>query len=867
MAAGCVPFQRPDVLIVTAADGEDDAVRQVVDGIVEPWHEMQGPEGFPSTVWTATFESASGSPLRVALTRTADMGANRAAATVASFAALCKPQCLAMCGVCAGRPDWTSLGDVIIADRVYRYDTGETERRAADGESIFRADIMTYPMHGPWVDRARAFADAEPPAWVAERPRQGGVDAPWKIHVGPIATGSALVRDVTIWDRIGKHQRLVRGLDMEASSIGLAADFHDVCRMIVVKGVMDFGEPGRTQGFREFAARAAARVLIAFLRENLDSQSRGLNDVLASNVRDAPENLANPGTLLNARYAVVRFMDKAREQELAELETWCKESRVVGIRLFTGSAGSGKTRLFIEWTRRLRLRGWAAGFMRPTLNGDELTIISAARQPAFVVIDYAECHAEIRPFLATLMEMSAQRSEPLRVALVAREATESWTNLCDLLPALRDALAHRWPTQLRPVPVDSGMRNDLFMASAAEFNSRLGTSCEVPERDLSDERFGRILWIQMAALAAVCGGDVRADELLAETVAHEKRYWHARYMAHYEGDSLEELEFIRAASRVVAALTLRGETPVENATSVSHAVDGPADVTFVDFLHELYAVRESGESIGVLRGLEPDLLGEALVTEVLRSPWVPEYLERALAGATRGQLAHAFIVLGRVELRHDPMAQEWAEVFLKADVDARALAALDAIRALGKETSGATLATTLIEALDREGTLELAKRIYEDSTTHGEGGATLAGIMAWAGRKVLRSKRRWFLRRQERIRLGKIANNLSVDLSNTGSWQEALEVSKLAIKQFRKLAKTDAETFLPELAGSLSNHGNMYAFADLHEASLAPAREAVAIYRRLSEGDFDRFAPGLAMSLNNLSVKLNGVGRLGGALV
>jgi nucleoside phosphorylase len=34
-------------------------------------------------------------------------------------------QCLAMCAVCAGRPEWTSLGDVIIADRVYRYDVGE----------------------------------------------------------------------------------------------------------------------------------------------------------------------------------------------------------------------------------------------------------------------------------------------------------------------------------------------------------------------------------------------------------------------------------------------------------------------------------------------------------------------------------------------------------------------------------------------------------------------------------------------------------------------------------------------------------------------------------------------------------------------
>ena len=35
-----------DVLIITAALGEDDAVREVEDGGLGPWEETPGPEGY-----------------------------------------------------------------------------------------------------------------------------------------------------------------------------------------------------------------------------------------------------------------------------------------------------------------------------------------------------------------------------------------------------------------------------------------------------------------------------------------------------------------------------------------------------------------------------------------------------------------------------------------------------------------------------------------------------------------------------------------------------------------------------------------------------------------------------------------------------
>ena len=92
---------------------------------------------------------------------------------------------------------------------------------------------------------------------------------PWRIRVGPLGTGSNLVRDAGIWDRLGQTQRHILGLDMEGSVIGFTAHVQNVPSFIVAKGVMDYAEPGRGQGFRAFAARAAAEVLLGFLRRHL----------------------------------------------------------------------------------------------------------------------------------------------------------------------------------------------------------------------------------------------------------------------------------------------------------------------------------------------------------------------------------------------------------------------------------------------------------------------------------------------------------------------------------------------------------------------------------------------------------------------
>jgi len=264
-----------DVLIITAAKDEDTAIRAVSEGLAEPWSKCEDvPRGYLYDLWQCSVARGDKKPpIRVILAPTPAQREHATAAVASVLISHFHPFCVAMSGVCAGRPGEVNLGDVIIADKVWKYDAGAMVRQPGATEAEHYPEIETYqlPMH--WKAKAESFACTLPAdaanVW-GERPRPGD-GKPWRMHVGGIATGKDLVRDPTYWERLAKTQnRKILGIDMEGSAIGWIAEFFDVRRKIIVKGAMDHADPSKTDKCRLFAARAAAEVLVQFLRAHLD---------------------------------------------------------------------------------------------------------------------------------------------------------------------------------------------------------------------------------------------------------------------------------------------------------------------------------------------------------------------------------------------------------------------------------------------------------------------------------------------------------------------------------------------------------------------------------------------------------------------
>ena len=321
-----------DVLVVTALPEEFEAARQVAssENTKNPgvlfWEEMDRDTAEPYILGDYL---AGGASMRIALARPDRMGGTPTAFLATSLVKTLSPKCLAMCGVCAGNPADTALGDIIIAEMTYQYDEGKRNSDSFEGDhrqTLLRnpawlrilQDLAPdgLPSHGVASKRDSVF-------WVLEQLYAGRAPRkhpalkryfqseswkkcvqslqtkglirlsnrgfaitdkgrkfvgkslaedfappkklPFAIKVGPIASGNAVVKDGLTWD-------LLRRLGVR-SVIGLemeAATIGSRARMssidwVVVKGVMDHADPNKDDRYKQFAARASAEVLFRFL--------------------------------------------------------------------------------------------------------------------------------------------------------------------------------------------------------------------------------------------------------------------------------------------------------------------------------------------------------------------------------------------------------------------------------------------------------------------------------------------------------------------------------------------------------------------------------------------------------------------------
>jgi nucleoside phosphorylase len=311
-----------DVLVIAALKEEYEAARAAVG--VAQWSDHGAGSAEP-------YATASHAGLSIALARPTQMGGRGISAITTTLVNDLQPTCLAMCGVCAGKPGDTAPGDVIVASPAYEWDEGKLVGQA------FRADHQQFPQDIRWLRAAQDFdpttlpthgvaTDEEAAVWFLERLHRGQnprkhaardrylpgaawrdqlarleadglirwqngelvltgagrdhiqrvlyLDAgperlPYQVVAGPMASGSAVVSDPEVWDRLEINQRKILALEMEAATIATVAHERQVPHWLVAKGVMDHADFAKDDRFKAFAARASADVLFALLTQLL----------------------------------------------------------------------------------------------------------------------------------------------------------------------------------------------------------------------------------------------------------------------------------------------------------------------------------------------------------------------------------------------------------------------------------------------------------------------------------------------------------------------------------------------------------------------------------------------------------------------
>lgn len=257
----CPPKHQIDVAIVCALESpEYDQV------IALDWN-WSPPRPLDDITFIQEGYFFSGSKkITVCATHTSRMGMVSTALKTASLINLLRPKVVGMCGICAGVRSKTEMGDVLFADPAWDFQSG---KRVKDSENTsfsiaphqIQADAsirshveQLRSQRSEFIQMASDFKDA---------PRIP------KLHIGPVASGSAVLADGEVIEEIKRQHRELIGVEMEIYGLFAAAVSASTPKpkMFAFKSVCDFADPDKADNNQDFAAYTSAQTMRLLLEK------------------------------------------------------------------------------------------------------------------------------------------------------------------------------------------------------------------------------------------------------------------------------------------------------------------------------------------------------------------------------------------------------------------------------------------------------------------------------------------------------------------------------------------------------------------------------------------------------------------------
>ena len=559
--------------------------------------------------------------------------------------------------------------------------------------------------------------------------------------------------------------------------------------------------------------------------------------------------------LLRAFCAVVPFRERSSER--ADLLDWCAKPESLSVRLYTGGAGTGKTRLLIETCAALQRAGWRAGFLAPPVtdggNGRWLdSLITDA--PLLIVIDEAPEYTQaIFALLAHLLRGDAA-DRHVRIVLLARRRGEWWPLLCGceagvgaLLRGCRTEVAADDALDLPPL-----LRRSFFADALKAFRDRLAPARPAADPPALDPpHFAHVFFVHAAALAAALGRTVQgADELLDFLLrCDQEEGWRPRLTV-----DLPMPLFGQAA----ALATLAGAVPSEAEACAVVArgrrlreVAAETVGSAVTALRALYPPSPPIAAQVWFSGVQPALLAEHLVARALAAS--SGLLKAAFADVPQSRAKQALSLLCRLAQRR-PGEARWLAHALTVDLNALAIPALQVAVETG-EPAGQAL-TALIEAQRNPQIAEsLLARIPWATRGLGELAVTLCRQLL----KELPSSPS--PDPAESARRAALYMMLAKRLSDLGRERGALAAAAEAVSVLSQAAVAQPEPLRAELAGALNNYAILLHAHGRTDHAIASASAAADVYRVLAGAKLEEFGSQLARCLETAARILTAANR------
>lgn len=164
-----------------------------------------------------------------------------------------RPRTLLMTGVCGGVDPSVKLGDIVIAEKSWDWQSGKWHSGsifdAAPDQKDADATLKSLALKAKdWVpDFLEAYKGKKPKGTPT-------------VHVGPMVSGSSVVADVSLHEKFKVQHRKSLAVDMECYSLYFSALSWDTpsAKVICIKGISDLANRAKNDKLQDFCSHLSA---------------------------------------------------------------------------------------------------------------------------------------------------------------------------------------------------------------------------------------------------------------------------------------------------------------------------------------------------------------------------------------------------------------------------------------------------------------------------------------------------------------------------------------------------------------------------------------------------------------------------------
>lgn len=207
--------------------------------------------------------------INLATVQPVDMGPIPAAVIATRSIIEWQPSIIAMTGICTGIKSLTNMGDIIVASQVFDHTAGTYKNGTITPfQQSIGQDHWVLQFIQSMVDNNRFIDEVN-----TCHPRPKNTNGKLNVHIGPMASGSFVVKDGAYVESLLDKTSKLYGVDMESYGVASAAKIcsspFDNVMWLVTKGVVDHADNKKKDDWHEYCAFTTAKFLMLLINEIL----------------------------------------------------------------------------------------------------------------------------------------------------------------------------------------------------------------------------------------------------------------------------------------------------------------------------------------------------------------------------------------------------------------------------------------------------------------------------------------------------------------------------------------------------------------------------------------------------------------------